>query len=502
MPIVRANHLGQIGLITDQAAAALPPEAFSNAVNVRFEEGHVERFAGESAAFGTPTIGPHWLLPWEYSGNLYWIYCNGTYAYRTDGTAHVNVTRYTATPGDDDYTAGSNPDWNGDVLGTIPIINNGTDVPQQWSFVNTRFEDLSNWPAANMQAKVIRAFKNFLIGLYITDAGTVYPTKLKWSTPADPGAVPASWDHTDATLLAGEQNFSDTAGDLVDCLSMGDVNVIYKTDATWMMQLVGGQFIFRTSKILRRHGMLAQGCAVEVDRKHLVLSVGDVIVHDGHQVDSIISRKNRKLLFNTIDNEYAYKARALPNYSRNEVWFCIPTGGSGGRLTKAFVYNYRESTWTTRDLDDITDGGSGLSVGESDYTFDGDTPGSFDAAVGAFGITGSYKASERLLLCRPDATAAIYLTDSSSYQFNASNFAATVERENIPLVAQDRMGNPIVDVDTVKFLRAVHPRVISASGATIQVQIGTQMSLDEPITWATAKNFVVGTDTKIDCTLS
>jgi len=496
MPIVRLNNLGRFGVIADSPAQQLVPEAFSDVANVRFREGRVDRIEGEATIFGTPTVGPHWLLPWEIGGTLYWLYADGTYVYRTDGTAHVNVTRYTSAPGDDNYTAGTNPDWNGDVLGSIPIINNGTDNPQQWNAGNTRFEDLSNWPATTI-AKVVRSFKNFLVALYITESGVPYPTKVKWSHPADPGAVPSSWDETDATKLAGEQNISDTTGDLVDMLSMGDVNVIYKTDSTWMMQLVGGQFVFKSSKILRRHGMLAQGCAVEVDRKHLVLSRGDVIVHDGHQIDTIINGRNRRELFNNIDNEYAYKARALPNYRNSEVWFCIPTGGSGGRLTTAFIFNYRDNTWSRRDLDSITDGASGLSVGESDYTFDGDTPGSFDAAVGAFGITGAYKASERLILCRPDATKAIYLTDLGN-QFNASNFNASVTRESLAIAGQDREGKPIIDPTTIKCLTAIYPRMESAGGATVQIQIGTQMALDEPIIWSSPLPFIIGTDVKVD----
>jgi hypothetical protein len=501
MQLVPLNNLGKYGVLADPNSQNLPPEAWSVVANVRMREGRVERMEGEASTFGTPTIGPHWLMPWEYAGTLYWLYANGTYVYRTDGTTHTNVTRYTTTPGDDDYNGGTSPDWNGCVLGAIPVINNGIDNPQQWNFVNERFEDLSNWPASTT-AKVIRGFKNFLFALYTTEATVPYPTKLRWSTAAEPGAVPSSWDESDPTKLAGTINISDTAGDLVDCMSMGDVLVVYKTDSTWIMQLVGGQFIYKTTKTLQRHGMLAQGCAVEIDRKHIMLTRGDVIIHDGHQLDSIINQRNRRELFNTIDNEYAYKARVLPNFRQSEVWVCIPTGGSIGRLTTAFVFNYRENLWTRRDLDSITDGASGLSVGEDDYTFDGDTPGSFDEAIGAFGITGSYKASERLLLAKPDATAAILLTDSG-YQFSGTNYNASVERTSVPLARVDREGNPVLDPGNVKFLRALHPRMSTTSGtATVQIQIGRQMTLDESVSWSAPFSFVVGTDTKIDCTIS
>ena len=111
------NELGKYGVIADQAKQLIPPEAFNSVQNVRFREAAVERMLGESTVLGTPTIGPHFLLPWEFVGELYWLYMNGTYIYRTDGTTHTNVTRYTATPGDDNYTAGSTPLWNGGVLG-------------------------------------------------------------------------------------------------------------------------------------------------------------------------------------------------------------------------------------------------------------------------------------------------------------------------------------------------------------------------------------------------
>jgi hypothetical protein len=280
---------------------------------------------------------------------------------------------------------------------------------------------------------------------------------------------------------------------------MGDTFIIYKTDATWMMQLVGGQFVFRTSKVLRQHGMLAQGCCVEVKRKHMLLTRGDVIVHDGHSVDSIINRKNRRELFSVLDGDFTYKAKALLNYRLSEVWFCVPTGGSNGRLTTAFIFNWEENTWTRRDLPSIAGGASGLVQVTGNFTFDGDTPGSFDAAEGPFGLTGSYRASERLLLAKPDATAAIFLADDTN-QFNSVNFQAAVRRESLPLVAQDREGNPIVDPDTVKFVRAVHPRM--AGGATVSFYVGYQMTLDESITWTGPYSFVIGTDTKIDLSIS
>ena len=66
--------------------------------------------------------------------------------------------------------------------------------------------------------------------LYVKVGTTTYPSRVFWSQPAEPDALPSTFDATDDTADAGWVDLADTAGDVVDCLPLGDVNIIYKED--------------------------------------------------------------------------------------------------------------------------------------------------------------------------------------------------------------------------------------------------------------------------------
>jgi len=248
---------------------------------------------------------PHWLLPWRTLTQKLWIYSGVDKCYQTDGVTHADITRYTTSPGDNDYTAGARPLWTGGVLHGVPVMNhrNGTDYPQQWDSALARMKDLENWPI-NTYAKVLRTYKNFLIALDITKGSTRYPFMVKWSDIADPGSVPASWDETDATTIAGENTLAQTNGWLVDCAPLGDLNVIYKQDSIWGMQHIGGVNVFRFYEISQSIGALAPRCIKEFYRKHLVVGQNDIVLFDGGQPKSIVNKRMRRWFYNNINTEY------------------------------------------------------------------------------------------------------------------------------------------------------------------------------------------------------
>ena len=153
---------------------------------------------------------------------------------------------------DDNYTGDADDLWHGGILGGIPIINNGINIPQVWNppSVSTRLIDLPNWPSDTV-AKVVKPFLNYLIALNITESGTDKPHMYWWSHSADPGTIPNSWDHTDATKDAGRAELTDVnAGILQDGEALGNLFIMYKDSATHALQFVGGTFIWRRFNVL------------------------------------------------------------------------------------------------------------------------------------------------------------------------------------------------------------------------------------------------------------
>ena len=72
--------LGTVGIIKDQPAYTLPPNAWSDGRNVRMSEGSVEKFLGHRQAIGTPTAAPYFVLPIKTATAAYWIYAGIIFA--------------------------------------------------------------------------------------------------------------------------------------------------------------------------------------------------------------------------------------------------------------------------------------------------------------------------------------------------------------------------------------------------------------------------------------
>lgn len=505
MPLVAVENVGELGIVLDEEDYNLPPEAWSGGENVRFIDGYVEKFPGETAVFGTPSVAPHWLLPWKVTTEYRWIYAGTADVYYYNGSTHQIITRYTTTPGDDDYTAGTRPVWTGGVLHGVPILNHdaGTDYPQQWdgALSPARLKDLANWPASTY-ARVIRPYKNFLIALDVTKSGTRYPYIVKWSHPADPGTVPTSWDIADATKLAGEQTIAQSGGFLQDCLPLGDTNILYKSDAIWGMQLSGSLDVFRFFEISGTVGALAPNCIAEFYRQHFVVGAADIFLFDGVRPRSIISRKMRKWFYGVLDPDYYEKTVVTVNYSSREVWVCfVESGGTSTYLNKALIWNWERNNWTVKDLDEISFMASGEVGTSAPDTFDGSS-GTFDTDFGIFGsATGIAPAELKTLQSRAYATAA-FLQADSGYTNRGTNYTSYVERTGLTIVGRDRGGNPKVDQGSVKFLRAVIPKISAQIGTVIRVYAGAQDYPEDSVRWEGPYDYIVGTSTHINFTVS
>jgi hypothetical protein len=494
MPIVPVNNVGQYGVVTDAPAHELPPNIWSEALNVHFREGRVERMMGHEAVFGTPTVDPYFLLPWydPTSGARNWFYGNGTEVYKYN-TSHVEVT---AVAGD--YAGGAHPNWQGSVLGGVPILNNdaGTDIPQMWDSGTTKFKDLTNWPASTW-CKNIKAFKQFLVALYITEGGNQYPTKIIWSTPADPGAVPTSWVPS-ATNEAGSYPLSETPGACIDQLAMGDVNIIYKTDSIWMMRHTGGIFVFESRGLFRKVGALTYKCVLDFFKKHFVVTAGDVIVHNGQSIESVIDARTRRELFSLLDDDNYQYVFVTEDYRKNEIYICVPTVGSSELATRAFIWNWKDNTWSQKELVNIACSGLGqVIVNAENLSFDSDT-GTFDAAEGLFNDGVSAYSELQTLLGEVGTGKAIHL-QNQTYQHNGTDFDSYVIRENLAIAGKDRNGQIIINPDLVKFWRAIYPKV---TGAPVQIRTGYRDTIDGDVTWNSYQTFDPSVDRKLDILMS
>lgn len=486
MPIVKFKSIGAIGVNKDLSAAELPPNAWTDALNMRFLDGMARPFYGQGEVYSSPSFVPQHVLPCNVSGARYWIYATDTKTFAvtiTGGVAvHTDITH--ATP-----RAGVVNSWTGTLLSGLPILNTGdtSKVPMSWSLnLANKFVDLANWPAATY-CKALRAYKNTLVALNVTKAGANYPYMVKWSHPADPGTVPASWDPTDPTKDAGEQDLAEGYDTIVDGMQLRDTFVIYKEASIWRMDFIGGPFVYRFSKVLGTSGALNRNCIAELDGLHLVLTGSDVILHDGQSAVSVLDKQTRRYLFQNIDVDGAGLCFVFKNPFFNEVFICYPAIGSTS-CDRAMVWNFIDKTVSFREMPNLNHAAFGPVDNGLAGTWSSDSA-PWQSDLSAWGGPDFVPSTARTIMA--SANQKLYMMDSSA-SFDGVIPNAYMERRGLTFDAPDR----------IKMVSNILPRIEGPVGETVNIQIGAS---DDPYAdpvYGPTMTHVIGSTVHNDCFVS
>lgn len=486
--IIPVQRIGQFGLITDLPPDEMPLNSWTDARNVRFRGGAAEKFLGETPVFGNALWSPEWLLHTVQSGTALWLYASPNKAGATDGTTHGDITRVAGG----DYTPLPNVGWTGGMIEEIGVINNGFDVPQMWvnPAVGTKLVDLEFWPT-DYRINTLRSFKRYLVGLDVTKSGVRYPTMIKWSHQAPSGGVPTSWSVEDTTVDAGEWTLSDEGGYLVDMLALRDVMMLYRENATWQMQYVGGVDVFRFTRLFAEIGCIARKCAVEFfSGKHLIFTGDDVVVNEGQQPRSVMTDRTRKLINLDLTN-YARSFVAV-DYREKEVWVCFPETGAT-YCTRAVIWNWVSDTWGVREIPNVGFAMPGII---SDPT-SGET---WDTAVGvwdtddiAWGDRTSDPTKRRLLMACPAVPN--FLLPGLTQQFAGVPMSCMLERRGLGFPLK-RDQPP--DYSTMKQIIGLWPRISGTQGGVVNVSLGVQGNLNDAPEYIATRSFIIGETGQLD----
>lgn len=488
---------GAAGIIYDLPDHELPPEAWTAGQNVAFRNGSVEKFKGESQVFGTPSGDPYWLLQAFSPGVMYWLYPSLTNCYVTDGLTHKDITKAATT-----YGADADTGWNGGVVGGVPILNNGVDAPQMWdrNFATPgKLVDLTNWPASTT-AKVLRPFKNYLIGMDMTESGTRFEDVLRWSHPAVPGAVPSTWDYTDATKDAGRTALADTPGAIIDGATLGNLFIIYKEQGVYGMQEIASRQIFRVFQMFSQLSALSRHCikavAEQQGRRHLVLtSDADLVVHDGTGARSVVEAKWRRWLQANIDGTNYQRSYIAIDRSKREAWVCFPTNGSTF-ADMALILDLKDGTISNRELPPAKYAEWGVVEGATeDETWDADAE-EWDLDNTTWDERSFSARNLQLIL----AGSTKILRAGHTEQFDGANMTSYVERSGLALIGRRRDGAPIVDFQSRKLLRRIWLEMESTG--PVNIYAVTQEQKGGPVTYTGPVSFDPATQKFVDIVAS
>lgn len=485
--------LAQYGIVRDVKDYKLPPNAWTEGRGVRFQDDSIVRMQGHQQIFEPVPVGfvPYWAMhAFDLAAESHWIIAGLTKVYAFSSGVWTEITKTATT-----YGATQEHLWNGGFIGNIPILNNGVEKPQMWAPISSAqlLVDLTNWPATHV-AQVVRPFDVFLVALDITEGGVRFPHRVRCSHPAAPGAVPSSWNDLDATKSVFVRDMGDYSGGfVVDCLGLGQVNVIYKESSTLGMQFIGGTNKWRTFQMFTQSGILSSNCAAPFANgaQHFVLTGEDLIFHGGQNPTSILSKRGRRWLLKNIDGLHYKKSFVFHDAGAGECVACVPLNGSSWP-NLGVVWNYRENTVTYKDLDQLSFAAGGVVPQQDDETWDSDN-NTWDSDLSNWNTLTHPAFVRRLIAPKPTGQKLFHLDYTN--QANSVNFRAYVERSGIDVLGITKSGDIVRDRESMRLLRRIY---IQAVGAPFDVWIGTQQITDGPMTWQNEGTFIPGEHRFVD----
>ena len=474
MPIQGRSRTGIIeipcggGIIADDVPHEVSEPIWTDGLNVRFGGGYVRKTEGYAQTLTATASAARHVCCLQSAANS-WVSITDTAVYADNGDGQTNITG-TALTG----TSASKV--TSCVLGGVLVINNQADAPRYWGGTGNTAA-LPGWTSTH-RCKSIRSFLNYLIAINVTKGTTNYGSMVKWSDVADPGAIPDSWDTTDATRDAGETQVAETDDDLVDGFPLGNIFVLYKERSMYAMQYTRNNDIFRVFRLPGNYGMLTQNCAANIPRGHVVLTNGpDVILHYANEPQSIITGKWRNWLRENLDPANYQQSFVVANSPKGEVWICIPTIGAS-YCNRALVWNYEEDTWSLLELPNVTHGTVGfLQTGDDTWEADEATWEADDAAWDAFDV------ADRLVMSSGNSK--LYVMDDGDTA-DGTQITATVTRTGLSF------GDP----EIVKLLRSITPRVDGDAGTVLSIEPATSNDVEGSYTFGAAQTYTVGTTRK------
>jgi len=501
MPNLPIRDLGSVGVITDVDPFNLPISAFTRAKNVRFDQGNVRRspgFRDITDVTGFTPVFTHGL----YNANGYDTvvivsndfdiheFSNGTLSLDFSSGAAASTAQVTATS-----------------LANVQYLNREDTAPIYRTPAMSNFASLVNWPSGFTCAS-LRSFGDFLIALNTDEGGSSFPTRVRFSNIALANNAPDSWDETDTTKSAGFNDLAQMDTPIIDGATLGSNFLIYSSDQVWLMEFVGGTFIFNFRKLFSDSGIVNQNCVVEVEGKHYVFDQKDIYVTDGVSRQSIVDGRVKDYIFSGIDTSAYTKCFVQYDQSREEIYFCYKSSDdmaeftNGDGCNRAAVFNYRRNTWSFMDLPNVF-AGTSANV-NSVATYDS-TSLTYDAAGGTYASQDA--GFDRHILMLGQASATDGLTNATLYGLDGINensaLSQALNTSATKGVKLERVG---IDLDETqmpltgyKQIRKMVPQFSTvASNKVFDVSMGAADLPNEVPTFETTVHFNSDTQYKID----
>jgi hypothetical protein len=507
MPNLPVRDLGGSGIVSDLHPFDLPPNALSAGVNVRFDNRKITRAPVHREVYQFPSdFDPAYLfsIPPVTEGNdaIVAVGDTGSIYTVTGGPTLTDVS-----PPDPHVITTDTP-WSHSFLGSIAYLNQKDGVPLMKGQGDATFLPLTAWPST-YRCLAMRGYKDFLIALGVSKGGTEYPTMVKWSDFATFGAPPQTWDTTETTNSSGENIINEMRTPIVDGMTLRDSFVIYCQNEVWIMDYIGGNFMFRFRKLYDRAGSINLNCVVQVDGMHYVFDQNDIYAHDGATKTSIAQGKVKDFIFDNLD----FSKRRLCFVSHDpilsEIHFNYPstddrTGFAGATTgcNRQAVYHYPSGRWTFYDAPNVTAVGYGtLPQGDPYSSFSALTFA--DVASEDFQVPDQVQRSYTLFASRKDASLGITQSRITGLdRMVGGGLSAPVCTEALKPCVAERVGLDLDELEVplpgYKVIHTLYPQLGIKGGDPVSFQFGATDVVEAEVAFGDALTFDPSASTKVD----
>jgi hypothetical protein len=354
-------------LFRDPPAHSLPVGAWSACMNVRFNDGYIERIREPELELPTADAVPaEWAQQYIDSNGIRVIYATAEALWRRsiDGNSweYANNTAYPS------YTGGGT--WQSFAWGNAVVFNNGIDPPQILFDGTNRFVDLPGWglissdpnnPTQDIdtgaRCKVIRPYLNYMVAIGVTALGGSDPLadgenpNAVWhSAPAtDPSTAP-SWDYADPSSGSQVNIVAIEDGPLVDMLPLNNRNILYTTVSAHSMTLTNTKtFPFAYDRVLE-NGITSMNAVAAFNNLHFCVSTSTVYVHDGSTVTQIADGKMQETFIDSLnagEDDENPRVQCVNNKNKKEIHVLYRDRRGGGSSQSAYlIYNYKDNNFS------------------------------------------------------------------------------------------------------------------------------------------------------------
>ena len=471
MPKTVPFNLSDLGV--DLPPYQYPPDVWTLHQNIEVNEGFPRRARGFGRIFGATLFLPRFLLNSQRFGVSEFIYGGDTGLAFTSGGVHTDITGALVYD-----SSGATAPWTGGTINNIAALNNRTGPAMSWTSGTPAALILPDWPL-DRTAGSLRVYREFLIAMDITETLVRDSDLIRWSDAAPPNDVPQSWT-AGAQSLAGSASASFTPGSLVDGLTLREQFMIYKTHAMYQMSLIAGRLVMATRPVFSTLGMLTRNCAVEWRGQHIVLTDGDVVIHNGVEARSLIDRRIRKAIFANIDSVNFENSYIVLDKELHEVWICAPQNGETFPSV-ALVWSIEDDAWGFRELGVNTwphavEGK--LDTGLAEPTWDTRTT-NWNTDDTVWSETGISPATESLVFA--DAGSLLQAIDQQD-DFDGLTPTSVLQRIGLDMGVPERF----------KFVTRIWPKLEGTNGSIVRTRLGSQENVNSPVLWMPYQDYVIG----------